>query len=1043
MMLDHSKLPAAPRQIRSTDSEWRSGLRLGEKTMRVAQVTAATAALLIGFATFQGRLLAEPATTSRLDWLFDGEVGATVRVGDVLYAGGSFRSVSPVSGALGTFFQLSPSTGAPLPGLPIVNGDISVVAPDGAGGYFLSGQFTNIGRSSGGTSSTGRFQLAHVLADGSVDPAFGAPQVSGSLSGIVRVGASVVVTGFFTVNGVYHSLLALDPATGALTPWVADLPPVQGREPSVPAAVGANGVLYVLFIGNSNLGRRIAAIDGTTGATLWTSPVVGPTGLLPGGLIAVSAGRVLVTVDRLYALDAATGAIDPIWGAVNTTGITSIVASGNEVVVGGSFTALVGQPRTGLGAIDVTTGQATAWNPNLPFSQAAVFGVSPTGDVFVGGVTCTTPPTGCSSSYARVNQAGAATPWTPQLTIGLNIRALLLSSAGNVVVATQQISRTGTVSRLGLAAFDAVTGALVASPTISGILPGGAVATTVDGLAARGSTLYVSGTFTSVNGVARAGMAAVDTVTGSVLPWAPSAPARLAFAFGPDIYAAQFTNSGPFPGNAWILRRLDGISGVADPGWQPPSIVNAMVDRGRIVAARDTGSGPGGGAAVGELDLLSGAFGEWWRTPAISYSANPLEVRPVTGRLAVDGDTVYLAGPRPEINYINQRDVAEAVVALDRRTGVTVGPQVQGYINGVTIADGHAIVSGGRIIVNGVEAVELAELAQPGSLTSWRPAWPLFGAPVFFDFIGSFNYLRGALGTVVAGDLLIVRGLAAGDPTPYRVTGYPLSGPTVPNALRTQVVGATTVFSWDPMATAPPSGYVIEGGFARGQTAAALPVGGATGVALAMPAGPLFIRVRAQGSTETSNEIVAGCVAPPLPPTALTAGINGAALTLTWTAPSAAVTTYTLVAGSTAGASNVATLSIPGSQTSVSGPVSGGTFFVRALATNACGTSGPSGEVFFTMGAPDPLPAAPTNLAATITGQTVSLSWTGPAAPITGYLVEAGTAPGLANLGALRLGPASSVVLPGVPSGAYTVRVRAVTSAGSGAPSADIIVVVP
>ena len=67
------------------------------------------------------------------------------------------------------------------------------------------------------------------------------------------------------------------------------------------------------------------------------------------------------------------------------------------------------------------------------------------------------------------------------------------------------------------------------------------------------------------------------------------------------------------------------------------------------------------------------------------------------------------------------------------------------------------------------------------------------------------------------------------------------------------------MFSWDAMAPPPAGGYVLEGGFAAGQTAGALAVGNATSVALPMPAGPLFIRVRPQGSSEVSNEIVAGC----------------------------------------------------------------------------------------------------------------------------------------------------------------------------------------
>ena len=96
-----------------------------------------------------------------------------------------------------------------------------------------------------------------------------------------------------------------------------------------------------------------------------------------------------------------------------------------------------------------------------------------------------------------------------------------------------------------------------------------------------------------------------------------------------------------------------------------------------------------------------------------------------------------------------------------------------------------------------------------------------------------------------------------------------------------------------------------------------------------------------------------------------------------------------------------------------------------------------------TIGAPDPLPAAPTNVAASVTGSTVSLTWTAPAGPVIGYVLEGGTALGLANLGAIQVGAVTSFVAPGAPPGVYAIRVRAITSAGSGAPSADVVVVVP
>jgi len=292
------------------------------------------------------------------------------------------------------------------------------------------------------------------------------------------------------------------------------------------------------------------------------------------------------------------------------------------------------------------------------------------------------------------------------------------------------------------------------------------------------------------------------------------------------------------------------------------------------------------------------------------------------------------------------------------------------------------------------------------------------------------------------GDVLAVTGFIS--EALSRVAVFDLSGSAAPSGLRWRAAAGVVEFAWDPPAIAPAGGYVIEGGFAPGQVAATIPVGTSTTFTTPVSViGPAFIRVRAQGSAEVSNEIVAGCVAPPPPPTALTSTIAGTNLTLAWSPPLDAVTSYVFSAGTASGLSDAASTTLPASLTSISGTVSGGTFFVRVQATNACGTSGPSGEVFMTMGAPDPLPVAPTNLAATVSGSTVTLSWTAPAGAVTGYVLEAGTGAGLANLGTLSLGAVTSLAIPGVPPGVYVLRVRAVTSAGNGAPSADVVARVP
>jgi hypothetical protein len=118
---------------------------------------------------------------------------------------------------------------------------------------------------------------------------------------------------------------------------------------------------------------------------------------------------------------------------------------------------------------------------------------------------------------------------------------------------------------------------------------------------------------------------------------------------------------------------------------------------------------------------------------------------------------------------------------------------------------------------------------------------------------------------------------------------------------------------------------------------------------------------------------------------------------------------------------------------------------VRVRAVNACGASAASGSVVVAVGALDALPAAPTGLLPLVfTFQArVDFTWTGPAGPVTGYVLEAGRAPGDASVGSFVLGPATSLSVTGVPPGFYVVRLRALNSAGTGPPGPEVGVRLP
>lgn len=184
--------------------------------------------------------------------------------------------------------------------------------------------------------------------------------------------------------------------------------------------------------------------------------------------------------------------------------------------------------------------------------------------------------------------------------------------------------------------------------------------------------------------------------------------------------------------------------------------------------------------------------------------------------------------------------------------------------------------------------------------------------------------------------------------------------------------------------------------------------------------------------------------AAPDAPTSLVVNLTGTTLTFTW-APAttgSTPTSYTVHVGTAPGATTLPVQTTAG--TSLSVPITtGGTYFARVRAVNSYGTSVASPEVSVSVATPNPRPGAPTGLTASFAGRTISIGWTAPTTgePVTSYLLEVGSAPGLANILVVPMGAGLSFAAPGVPDGTYWLRVRGTNAAGSGQPSQDLGVV--
>ncbi len=177
-------------------------------------------------------------------------------------------------------------------------------------------------------------------------------------------------------------------------------------------------------------------------------------------------------------------------------------------------------------------------------------------------------------------------------------------------------------------------------------------------------------------------------------------------------------------------------------------------------------------------------------------------------------------------------------------------------------------------------------------------------------------------------------------------------------------------------------------------------------------------------------------------PTNLQATVNGNNLSLTWGAPASGgvPTSYTLVARATAGGAVLGTLPL-GNVTSFAGVGPNGVFVVSLVATNAAGTGPESAAVTVTLPTLPAPPGAPTNLVASVLGNTATFSWTAPSSggAVSNYLLIAGLTPGFAvPLGSLPLPASTTTGIPGIPPGTYYVRVLAQNAGGTSAATNEV-----
>ncbi len=290
-----------------------------------------------------------------------------------------------------------------------------------------------------------------------------------------------------------------------------------------------------------------------------------------------------------------------------------------------------------------------------------------------------------------------------------------------------------TTARANVAAFDPATGAL---------RPGFVANTngTVRALASDGTTLFLAGSFTRVNGVARARLAAVNLATGAVTGFRADANSTV---LNLDVYGNRLYVTGQFTSIAGAARNhvaaVDTTTGAVDAAFNPNadnlgSGIAVSPDGSRVyVGGRFTHIGGGARSFLAAVSRTTGAvvgpsFG------SLSYEILDVDVSP-------DGSRVFGA----VAGYGNQ-----AASWSTSTGGRQWSYQVDGDVQAIRYSGGNVYFGFHEGALGDHSVRLLAADATTGALVNFRPTidvfngvWDIDATPTDLVIGGEFVHVAG------------------------------------------------------------------------------------------------------------------------------------------------------------------------------------------------------------------------------------------------------------------------------------------------------------
>ncbi len=351
-------------------------------------------------------------------------------------------------------------------------------------------------------------------------------------------------------------LAAINPRTGEDLSWAPALQfvPISGTygdNTSISALRLDGGRLYFAGLFRTVDGRaNLSTVDAETGQALAWRPSDAPvaisslTRIGPAIVATFASFNSPLAVRKISAFNVDTAALEP-WHPQPFGSIHAVAAAHDGIVIGGDFNGIGGDARDSIASIDLDTGALEPWT---------VTGIS--GSAIAGPLDIVTDGANLIASYnartlVKIDAASGAVLAQLDLDPGSSLR---VEVAGSRVVAAQTRQSGGPLlSVITIADWSRQDLPTVFAPN-----------SVLQSLAVAGDVAYVSGSFTSVNGVRRDGLAAINVVTGALEPWNPSPDGTVGWlraASGRVWAAGSFRRIGA----AWRrgVAELDPVTGLA------------------------------------------------------------------------------------------------------------------------------------------------------------------------------------------------------------------------------------------------------------------------------------------------------------------------------------------------------------------------------------------------------------------------------------------------------------------------------------------------